>query len=132
MQQVHATEPMNAMGLWVLLPLGLWVVLWLCAVNWQKLWLVLPHGALVASRPPIAHWRRRLVALVVGPLRLAIGHCGGAWRFLPCFAAGFKAGFQDAGRGPRRSSGRLRPKTRACALSMHIPEPLTHSQRIDR
>lgn len=43
--QVNTTEPMSASWLWLLLPLGLWIVLWLWAVNWQKLWPVLAHGA---------------------------------------------------------------------------------------
>lgn len=45
MQPLNTTEPMNTTGWWLLLPLGLWIVLWLCAVNWQKLWRVLASGA---------------------------------------------------------------------------------------
>jgi hypothetical protein len=44
-QQVNTTEAMNTTGLWWLLPVGLWIVWWLWAVNWQKLWPVLAHGA---------------------------------------------------------------------------------------
>ncbi len=44
MQQTTMTEPMNAIGLWLLLPLGLWIVWWLLGVNWQKLWPVLARG----------------------------------------------------------------------------------------
>ena len=36
---------MNATELWVWLPIGLWIVWWLWAVNWQKLWPVLAGGA---------------------------------------------------------------------------------------
>ena len=36
---------MTESELWWLLPLGLWIVWWLWAVNWQKLWPVLACGA---------------------------------------------------------------------------------------
>jgi hypothetical protein len=38
-------ELVNLSGLWLLLPLALWIVWWLWAVNWQKLWPVLAQGA---------------------------------------------------------------------------------------
>jgi hypothetical protein len=38
-------EPMYMSGLWLLLPLAVWIVWWLLAVNWQKLWPVLARGA---------------------------------------------------------------------------------------
>ena len=56
MQQVHATESMSASWLWLLLPLGLWIVLWLWTVNWQKLWPVLAHGA----------WAPAVLLLLIG------------------------------------------------------------------
>ena len=94
-QQVNTTEPMNAMGLWLLLPLGLWVVLWLCAVNWQKLWPVLAQGAWA---PAVLLF---LICAVVWS-RLSPGRF--AWQLgivsalavLACSAVGFKAGLLDA------------------------------------
>jgi low affinity Fe/Cu permease len=36
---------MTESGLWWLLPVGLWIIWWLWAANWQKLWPVLAGGA---------------------------------------------------------------------------------------
>jgi hypothetical protein len=64
-------EQMNAKELIVLLSVGLWIVWWLCAVNWQRLWPVLAQGA----------WAPALFLLLMGAVvwsRLAPGYL--VWR----------------------------------------------------
>jgi len=70
-EQVNAAVPLNATWLIVLLSVGLWVVWWLWAVNWQSLWPVLARGA----------WAPAVLLFLMGAVvwsRLAPGHF--AWQ----------------------------------------------------
>jgi uncharacterized membrane protein YfcA len=64
-------EQVNATSLILWASVGLWIVWWLCAVNWQKLWPVLAGGA----------WAPAVLLFLMGAIawsRLAPGHF--AWQ----------------------------------------------------
>jgi hypothetical protein len=73
-------EQVNATRLWLLLPFGLWIVLWLWAVNWRTLWPVLARGA----------WAPAVLLFLMGAVvwsRLAPGHFAWQWGIVAALAA---------------------------------------------